>query len=509
MALRERSPSRSVRASVEIRPQLPEQGTHGPHISGDKPRLSVLKNDEQEPLSRALSLAQRGQFAEAWEIAERHLAYVNPNSCSALTVGVDIWRRQNKPAVAYQFAKRVTEIDPSKSIGWSNLAMLADNLYRFDEAETCFNRAINLARTHEEKANTWTNWACMLINKGDWQAAEVMARKALQHSPDSNKCRMNLGLACLALGKWREGWPLYDAIIGLDQSRRKVQYKDEPEWDGKPCKTLVVYGEQGIGDEISFVSMVPDAAKVAESVILDCTDRLAGLFRRSFPQCQVYGTRWDKGLGWDRSHTKIDASVSVGALGKRFRNETANFPGTPYLIPDPDRVAMWQGLFAKQGKPVIGIAWSGGVAWTGDRFRKITLEQLLPLFKSVDAVWVSLQYTDASKEIAAFKAKHDVDIRQYAYGTLTNDYDDTAALVAALDLTIAPPTSVVHLAGAMGAPCIAMQASVPCWKFYGGLQFHRTNMMLVPHRENWDNTIADTAAIVAAYPFKARTFGGW
>jgi tetratricopeptide (TPR) repeat protein len=367
-----------------------------------------------------------------------------------LTIGVDIWRKQNKPAVAYQFAKRVTEIDPSKSLGWSNLAMMADNLYRFDEAEACFQRAASTAKRDEEKSNIWTNWACMLINKGEYQEAEKMSRKALAEGTSPKRC-LNLGLSLLAQRKYREGWQMYDAVVGFDQSRKRQQYKDEPVWDGSHGKRIVVYGEQGLGDEIAFASMIPDAVAVSKQVIVDCTDRLAGLFRRSFPQAIVHGTRNENAVAWD---AQVDGSITVGGLGKYFRNASEDFPKTPYLVADPDRVEMWRGLFAKQGKPVIGIAWTGGVPWTGDRFRRWTLDELVPLFRSIDAVWVSLEYKDAGKEIATFRERHpDIDLRQYAFGTLTQDYDDTAARYPGMRLiphgndwpaTIAQAARVLH-----------------------------------------------------------------
>jgi tetratricopeptide (TPR) repeat protein len=364
------------------------------------------------------------------------------------------------------FAKRASEVDPTNTYCWSNLGMLNEQLYRFDEAENCFRKALNYAKLDSQKGIAYLNWACMLINKGDYVAGETMARRALKYSPNSVKAKANLGMACLALRNWKEGWPLYDAIIGFDGSRRKMQYAGESVWDGSPDKRIVVYGEQGLGDEISFASMLPDAIKTSKSVVIDCTDRLAGLFRRSFPEATVYGTRWEKGLGWNRKDQEIDASVSIGGLGKLFRKSDEDFPGTPYLKADPDRVEMWKALFAKAGKPVIGIAWSGGVAWTGDRYRSWTLEQLLPVFQSVDAVWVSLQYKDASKEIESFKSAHpEIDLRQYAFGTLTQDYDDTAALVDALDLVFTMQTAVVHLAGGLGKTCMTFVPKGSQWRY--------------------------------------------
>jgi hypothetical protein len=127
---------------------------------------------------------------------------------------------------------------------------------------------------------------------------------------------------------------------------------------------------------------------------------------------------------------------------------------------------MWQGLFARIGKPVIGVGWTGGVAWTASQFRQWTLDDLLPVFRSVDAVFVSLQYKDAGKEIQAFKQRHpDVDLRQYPFGTLTQDYDDTAAMVAALDFVFTMQTAVVHLAGGLGKDCWAFVNKHSAWRY--------------------------------------------
>ncbi len=393
------------------------------------------------------------------------MVYEDPDTPLALNVAQKIWFKQRKLSVAYQYARRVSEVDPGRSFAWANLGMLEEQLYRFDAAEKCFRKAEFLAKDDDARGGLYINWGCMLVQAGRWKDAEEVARKALALRPNSPKAKANLGLACLALGKWEEGWPLYDAIIGFDQSRRKVRYADEDTWDGSR-KNIVIYGEQGLGDEISFSSMVPDAIEAAESVVIDCTDKLAGLFRRSFPKAAVYGTRHqDEGSVWDKPHD-IDASISIGGLGKLFRPDPKSCPGTAWLVPDGERVAMWQALFAAQKRPVIGIAWSGGVPWTGDRNRRFNLEELLPIFKSVNAVWVSLEYKDASREIAAFREKHpEVDLRQYAFGTLTQDYDDTAALVSALDHVVAMQTSVIHLAGGLGKDCYCFVNKHGQWRY--------------------------------------------
>lgn len=344
--------------------------------------------------------------------------------------------------------------------------MIQEQFYQFDKAEESFRSGIAVAKTDDEKGALYVNWACMLVNKGDWYAADVMCRRALKYRPDSPKARANLGICCLALKNWKEGWRLYDAVIGFDGSRRKVQYKDEQTWAGKKGQRVVVYGEQGLGDEIMFSSMLPELIRDSKSVVLDCTDRLAGLFQRSFPAATVYGTRWEKGLGWDREHTEVDASISIGGLGQHYRTDASMFTGEPFLVPDPERVDMWKALFARLGKPVIGVGWTGGVAWTGSQFRQWKLDDLLPVFRSVDAVFISLQYKDAGREIAEFRKRHpDVDIRQYPFGTLTQDYDDTAAMVAAMDFVFSMQTAAIHLAGGLGVPCWCFVNKYSAWRY--------------------------------------------
>jgi hypothetical protein len=125
---------------------------------------------------------------------------------------------------------------------------------------------------------------------------------------------------------------------------------------------------------------------------------------------------------------------------------------------------MWKSQWSK---PAIGIAWSGGVPKTNSRNRQVTLEQLLPIF-ATDAHFVSLQYKDAAGEIAAFKAKHDVDLVQYDFATLTRDYDDTAALIASLDYVLCIQTAVAHTAGALGVPVTVLIPEATQWRYGTG-----------------------------------------
>lgn len=463
MALREHSPDGAVRASKKRYQYRPEGGLQ--EAAGrDKRELPAPKNDAQDALHTAQQHAEGGDLDAAWALCNRALTHGSHDDVKWLVVANQVKWKSKHNADALMYALRAAELAPNNPYVWLNLGMVQDYIYLFDEAEASFRKGMNVATTDDQKGGIYLNWACMLVNSGQWERAEKIARKCLQYRPDKPKAKANLGMALLALKRWEEGWPLYDAIIGFDQSRRRMQYMNEGEWDGTKGQNVIIYEEQGIGDAISFASMVPDVLKDVNGII-ECDYKLENLFKRSFPSATVYGTRYDNATDWQGNH-KIDASISMGALGKHYRKQDKDFTGEPYLIPDPERVEMWKALFAKFQKPVIGIAWSGGVDWTGSRNREWGLEELMPVFKSVDAVWVSLQYKDASKEIAKFKERHpEVDLRQYAFGTLTKDYDDTAAMVAAMDMVFSMQTAVIHLAGAIGKECWCFVNKHSQWRY--------------------------------------------
>ena len=395
-------------------------------------------------LREAQRLAEAGELDQAWQITDQALKN-NPDDVLALVLATFILERSKRTTTAYQFARRVTELKPNQSAAWTNFGRCADELWRYEEAERAFRKAIKYAESPRVEALNLLNLAALYINYGEFSKAEPVCREALKKDPDSKKAKANLGFCLLARRQWADGWKMYAECLGSVQ-RRKMQYGDEPEWNGEEGKAVVIYGEQGIGDELSFASMIPDACKRA-NVIVDCDPRLQNLFKRSFPKAKVYGTRGQV-AEWEDS---FDASCAMGSLGGLFRTKDEDFTGAPYLVADPDRVTMWKALWATKKKPVIGVAWSGGLWHTGAKARKMSLDDFLPLFESIDAHFVCLQYADSEAEIDEFLTRHPhIDLKQYPFATLTKDYDDTAALVASLDVVVSMQTAVVHLAGALG-----------------------------------------------------------
>jgi tetratricopeptide (TPR) repeat protein len=450
-------------------------------------------------LWKAKLLAEQRRSNEAWAIVEPYLLE-DPADLQALDIAAYTFEMAGNPVVAHALYKRVTEVAPTGSQSWLNYGRVTEDLWMTDEAERCYKKGLTLAQSLESKSLLYGNLSALCIDNGRFEEGEKYARQSIDANPKSKIAKSNLGFCQLANGDFAEGWKNYHACMGTAW-RQIVQYKNEPEWDGTMGQTVVLYGEQGIGDEICFASMVPDAVAVSKKVILDVDKRLAGLFRRSFPEARVYGTRaaGPEAKPWDKEDRDFDASLAMGQCGEFFRTARDQFPSGPYLKPCPVRSAHWKSHFKSLGKPVIGIAWSGGIPKTGAKFRRAALDDWMPVFAAIDAHWVCLQYKDASAEIAEFTARNPhVDLVQYPWATLSKDYDDTAALVSALDAVISVPTAVVHLAAALGTKTIAMHAKRKCWKFHAGLPFH-PDVMLIEHGKGWRDALSEVAKKVRKF----------
>lgn len=415
-----------------------------------------------DPYRQAADLGEQGKLEHGWKIINKMLIE-NPLDGRALVTGSYLMRRLGALPSAYHLARAATQVLPNDSAGWTNLGHAAGEMWLTDESERCYKKAITLARDAEHIKILWLNLSALYIDNGKFAEAEELTAKILKVDPSHKNALANLGFCQLAQRNW-SGWKNYHHTIGSEW-RTKIQYDQEPEWDGSPGKTVALYGDQGLGDEISFASMVPDAVGICKKVIIDCDARLEGLFRRSFPSAKVYGTRTAKEGTWAREDWQIDASLPLGQIGEFFRLKDESFPGTPYLVPDPDRVAMWKGLFKQKGKPCIGIAWTGGIPKTNARNRRLMLRDFLPVFNAVDAHYVSLQYKE-STDLAAFHAEHPgVDLKEYAFATLSKDYDDTAALIASLDYVLCIQTAVAHTAGALGVPVTVLLPVATQWRY--------------------------------------------
>lgn len=316
------------------------------------------------------------------------------------------------------------------------------------------------------------------LHRGNWQACIEYCERSLAIKPEQNGLRESYGMALNALWRFGDGWPNIDKHIP-SLTRKPKPLHGEPYWDGTPKTKLFVQGEQGIGDEISFASVVADAAFDNE-IVLECDKRLEGLFRRSLP-VQVYGTR-NLERDW-----KFDAEAMclAGTLATHYRKKPEDFPRKPFLVADAERRIQWRALLDMLPGKKVGIAWKGGIPMNFSGRRSTDLSSLHPLLNTPGISWVSLEYKDPTDEIKAFRRKNpNVSIVHWERAVGKGvDYDETAALVSELDAVVSVCTSVVHLCGALGKACHVLVPKVPRWFYESKTKEHAWYESLVLHRE--------------------------
>ena len=428
-----------------------------------------------QKIDRAFAFYEKQELDESFKILSEVLN-AEPNNSKALALAALVNMSCERYGVSYTFARRAAELQPSSWELQNNLAMpllcmasAANNEKFLDEAEAILHKALRRAGDHPAILN---NLCLIYVNRCDPDRAIDYALRSLKIDKEQQDVRESLGYAYLQKGDYKNGFLNYEFAIG-GKYRKLTPAKDEPYWDGADGVHIYLRGEQGIGDEISYASVIPDAVKAGNRITFECDKRLAGLFKRSFahlPQVTVHGTRHNPELrGWRSAPDfKPDACAPVGTLCREYRQKREDFPRTPFLVADEQRRIQWKALLDTLPGEKVGIAWTGGLPDTFRGRRSHSLENLLPILKTPGITWVSLQYKDPTDEIEAFEKKHGIKIHHWSRAAQAYDYDDTAALVSELDLVVSVCTSVVHLCGALGQKCLVLAPKKPRWWYVPG-----------------------------------------
>ncbi len=394
-----------------------------------------------------------------------------------------------QPAEAEACYLKALEIEPGCAQAHCNLGTARLKLGRVGEARASLERAIaldaDLYEAHlnlgsvllEEKqlgaareafgaalalkpgaAIALCNLGYVLERESDFEGAMRCYEEALAADPNWVQAHVHRGGLLLATEQFEEGWRELEWRLRLPGNQRLHQRFAIPRWDGTSlaARSILVYGEQGLGDEIMYASCLPELVAQARHCVLDCDRRLEGLFRRSFPGVTVHGGTQSDPADWLAAAGWVDCKIPSPSLPLYLRRSAADFPRhAGYLRADAGRVAHWRERLAALGPGLkVGLSWRGGLRKTARVWRSLELEQLLPVLRARGSHFVCLQYGECSEELARLERSHGTRIHHWPEAI--EDYEETAALVCALDLTLSVCTALVHLAGALGRPVWVM-----------------------------------------------------
>ena len=311
------------------------------------------------------------------------------------------------------------------------------------------------------------NYCFVLSNEGRLDEMIQICDRLLSVKPDCHEARLNRALALLKKARFAEAWPDYEARRHTRSNFISRPYRF-PQWQGQPLagRTILVYGEQGLGDEIMFASCFGEVIAQAGRCIIECSPRLEALFRRSFPSAVVRGElQTAKDEQWIEALGPVDFQMAAGSLPGLLRRQWSDFPSYgSYLRPESGRVDYWSARLRALGDgPKIGINWRGGSLSTRGGLRSLQLDMLKPLLQRPGVHFVSLQYDASVEELSDFADTLGVVLPHWSEAI--DNLDETAALMQGLDLVITVCSASLHLAGALGRPVWGMVPAVPEWRY--------------------------------------------
>lgn len=399
-------------------------------------------------------------------------------------------------APAAEVLRKLVALQPADTDARANLGLALLGLDRADEALGELREALRLAPRHwqalhglglaqlkrgeldealgalEQARALKPDEPDLLSNLGyayalarDFERAEPLLREAVALAPQHRRARRNLGLYHLVRGRFEEGWRHNEGPWDEERLRNDGQRFPQPWWRGEPLegRTLLVWAEQGLGDQIMFCNPLPELAAGGARVVLQCEPRLERLFARSFPGVTVVPRGAEGAARIELAAPELQAPM--GQLPVYLRRSRQAFPHHHgYLHAAPERVAHWRSQLEALGPgPKVGLSWVGGTVKTGKTRRSMALEDWLPLLRQRGLRFVSLQYTDCRAELAWLREAHGIEVAHWQEAI--DDYDETAALVMALDAVASVCTAVVHLAGALDRATLVAVPWWPAWPF--------------------------------------------
>ncbi len=306
-------------------------------------------------------------------------------------------------------------------------------------------------------------YAVFLQHMGRYEEALVYHRKAVVLRPDCQEFLYNQSMAEMALGRLEHAWAHYESRW----SRQEPWSLNDstPQWEGESGKgkSILVYREQGLGDEIMWATCLPDLAREFATVVYACHPKLVTLFSRSYPEIVVIPNRVPR-------HTllaeKYDYQVAIGSLPRFFRKSLSAFSGQSVSLQDDViRTEHWRSRLQALGPGLlVGLAWRSGYRDAIRDHNYLDLEDLAPLFELPNVHLINLQYQLATEEQQWLElhfpgrllCAHEID--------LFDDLDTAACLMKSCDLIVAPGTATYMQSAALGVPTIYLSSwAVDYW----------------------------------------------
>ncbi len=443
--------------------------------------LALKPGDADALYERGNVLLALGRAQDALAAFDEALALLPSHPQARLNRGLALagLGRHEEAIADFEAASATPPVSPTAHY---NRGISLFNLGRYAEAVAAYERALSLAPDHVKALNN-RGFALQALNRHN--EALVNYSKALELRKDFADAHFNQAIALLTIGDFRRGFEEYEwrwRRTGMPAQRRSY---GRPLWLGEyplQGRTILLHAEQGLGDTIQFARYIALFARAGARIVLEVQPELKALVERIEGVAAV--------VARGEPLPPFDVHCPLGSLPLAFKTEPATIPSTgPYIAADDAHLGKWRPRLEAIGRPRVAVAWSGNPEHMNDRNRSIPLSRLAPLWSVGTTRFLAVQreLRTGDAELLAQEP------RVTQIGTELDDFADTAAVLALVDLVVTVDTSVAHLAGAMGRPVWILVPFSPDWRWTRSGESSRwypsARLFRQPSLGDWDSVI--------------------
>jgi len=412
-------------------------------------RLIAISPDEAGALNNfGNTLAALGQHDEALQQFDRALQ-ISPEFPDALASRGNLLAELGRHAEALDDNRRAAALAPDRADFQSRLGNALIRAQLPDAAIAACERALAI---DPECADAFQNRGNARLLLGRYPEALEDYARAQALAPDHPRPCWNEALCRLLLGDFERGWRHYGRGWEIGQRGRHKPQFTQPAWDGTYVDgTLLVWGEQGIGDQMLYSSMLEEMQAHARRLVVAADARLVPLLQRALPAVDMIA------LDALPSLRGFDVQIAMGDLGAQLRRSWNSFPSgrRGFLKADEERTRQLRKRLGADGSLLCGISWRSSNAAVGE-LKSMALTDLAGLIALPGVHCIDLQYGDTTEERQALQRDAGLTLTRVEDIDNFHDIDGLASLIEACDLVVSVSNTTVHLAGALGKSTLVM-----------------------------------------------------
>ena len=382
-----------------------------------------------------------GSILKAIEVARRGLLY-SPKNVPILKNLVSSFTILNRLDEALEACKEILSINSDDAGTINMMGTIYEKKGFYHQAKTKFLRALELDKNLVQAK---INIATLYQLEGNEDKADQIYNDLAKEQKGNPEVLFRRSTLAFKQENFQEGWRYFEnrwKVFPLNKTIWPIQNKTL--WKGEKGGRVVLWKEQGIGDQIILLSLVPEVQEMCGSVSVYVDPRLHSLCKRTMPETNFISD--ENAL----KQENFDYHLPLGSVPGLVRNNIRDFDRTVtgYFKANPARVDSIRKELKLDGKTVIGISWKSFKSLNQTR-KSVKLHDMERIFSDLDVVLVNLQYGDVDNEIRKFKEETGIEVVQCASVDNREDLDGLAALIEVCDLVLSTSNVTIHVAGAL------------------------------------------------------------